>query len=161
MKQGKPPAWLIPISLLIAFVLDNVEIPEGIAAFRPEFLMLTVLLWTLLMPRSLGLITAWVVGLFMDVYYGTPMGQHALAYVLCAFFVIQFNEWLRNLQPVQQAILLLPVFILYEFTLFWIDGVSGQSTDWLWRWAPALTTPLMWPLATTLLDRVSSPSREE
>lgn len=161
MSQGRSPLWLVPVSLLLAFILDHVELPAVLAPWRPEFLLLTVLFWGIAIPRSFGLLIGWTTGLVIDVYTGTPLGQHALAYVLCVAVILGLNEWLRSMTPVQQAVLLLPVFLLYEFTMFWIDGITGQSADWLWRWAPALTTTMMWPLIAGLLERAGDPRSED
>ena len=51
--------------------------------------------------------------------------------------------------------LLLPVFILYEFALFWIDGVTGAEVNQWWRWLPVATTVLVWPLWASLLERIA------
>lgn len=161
MSQARTSLWLVPASLLIAFVLDSVEIPDSLAPYRPEFLLIVILFWQIEFPRSLGLLVGWLVGLTIDVYANTPLGQHALAFVLCGAVVIGLNEWLRSMTPVQQAVLMWPVFILFEFTLFWIDGITGQSPDWLWRWAPAFTTPLIWPLAVALLTGAGRVRSEE
>lgn len=161
MSPKAAAIWLIPLSLVAAFILDNLEIPEALAPYRPEFTVAVVLYWTLQTARAFGLLIPWLAGIIQDVHYATPLGQHALAIALCAFLILQFNDWLRNLTGVQQAILMFPIFFLYELTLFCIDGISGQSTDWLWRWAPALTTPLVWPFISSLLVQAATPSREE
>ena len=52
-----------------------------------------------------------------------------------------------SLYPVwQEAVALTPVWLLYVFLMFWIDGATGHRADpWL-LWLPLLTTGLSWPL---------------
>jgi rod shape-determining protein MreD len=55
----------------------------------------------------------------------------------------------------QQSVLLLPVFVLYEFVLFWIDGVAGAEVNQWWRWLPVLTTTVIWPFWASILERIA------
>ena len=42
---------------------------------------------------------------------------------------------------------------LYEFILFWIDGVAGRTVPVIERWAPPLTGTLVWLVLLAFLDR--------
>jgi rod shape-determining protein MreD len=99
----------------------------------------------MMLPRRIGLFSCWLLGLLLDVLYGTPLGQHGLALVIGAFLIMRFSEYIRAYRLWQQGLLLLPIFLVYEFLLFWIDGLSGHVAEPLWRWAPAFTSALCWP----------------
>lgn len=148
---------LIAASIALSLVLMLVPLPAWAAAARPAFYPATVLFWALMQPGRFGVIAAWVCGLLMDVVYGTPLGQHALALAVCAFVVFKLKSLLWDFPGLQQAVLLLPLFLVYEFILFWIDGVNGRSVEPLWRWLPALTTAAVWPFWTTILERMTGP----
>jgi rod shape-determining protein MreD len=146
---------LIVGSLALALVLMLVPLPSWAAMARPAFYLATVLFWALTQPRRFGVVAAWVCGLLLDVIYATPLGQHALALAICAFVVFKLKDLLRDFPVLQQSFVLLPLFLLYGFILFWIDGVNGRNVDPLWRWLPALTTAAIWPFWTAFLERMT------
>lgn len=156
MIRGKPVNPLLIIgSLGLALVLMLIPLPDWLAIARPAFYPATVLFWTAAQPARFGVFAAWTCGLLLDVVYGTPLGQHALALAVCAFGLHRIADLFRNFPAVQQALVLLPLMLVYEFILFWIDGVSGRSVDPLWRWLPALTTAAIWPLWAVLMERAT------
>lgn len=156
MTPNSPVSPLLIVgSLALALVLMLIPLPPWAAMARPAFYPATVAFWALTQPRRFGVISAWVCGLLMDVVYATPLGQHALALAICAFAVFKLKELLWEFPVVQQSFVLLPVFLVYEFILFWIDGVSGRSVEPLWRWLPALTTAVIWPFWAVLLERTT------
>lgn len=153
--NGPVNPLLIAGSLALALVLMLVPLPAWAAMARPAFYPATVLFWALTQPRRFGVIAAWACGLLMDVVYTTPLGQHALALAVCAFAVFKLKDLLRDFPILQQSFVLLPLFLLYEFILFWIDGVNGRNVDPLWRWLPAFTTAAIWPFWTVFLERAT------
>lgn len=140
-------------SLMLAYTLGLVPLPAWAAMWCPAFFPATVLFWALHQPQRFGVIAAWCCGLFLDATYATPLGQHGLALALAVFLVFKMRELLWALPPLQQAAGILPALLLYEFVLFWVDGVNGRPVDPLWRWLPALTTAAAWPLWSGLLER--------
>ncbi|MET0987364.1 MAG: rod shape-determining protein MreD, partial [Steroidobacteraceae bacterium] len=55
------------ITVILGVVLAVVQLPAPIAPFRPDFLLLFVIYWSLSAPRISGLLFAWFCGLLMDV----------------------------------------------------------------------------------------------
>lgn len=147
--------WLLAASLVLAAALSMVVLPDWIAFARPALVPMVVCYWLLDTNRPIGLFSSWCIGLILDVMYGSAMGQHALALVLCAFILIKFGEFIRSYRIWQQALLFVPIFIVYEFTLFWMDSLTGRSAEPLWRWAPVVSSTLLWPLLSFLLRRAS------
>lgn len=155
IPNGPVNPLLIAGSLALALVLMLVPLPAWAAIARPAFYPATVLFWALVQPARFGVFAAWVCGLLMDVVYGTPLGQHALALAVLTFAAFKLKDLFRDAPALQQSVLLLPLLLVYEFILFWIDGVGGRSVDPLWRWLPALTTATVWPLWVVLLERAT------
>lgn len=147
--------WLLAVSLLLAAALSLMILPDWIGFARPALVLMVVCYWALMPTRQFGLIAAWCVGLLLDVLYGTALGQHALALLLCTFIVLRLGEFIRSYRVWQQALLLMPIFVFYEFLLFWLDGLSGRNAEPLWRWAPVASSTLLWPALSMLLWRAS------
>lgn len=56
--------WLAPaFSLLFALGLAVVPLPASIVAFRPDWVALILIYWSLIAPRRYGLLTAFWMGL--------------------------------------------------------------------------------------------------
>lgn len=147
--------WLLAASLLLAAALSVVVLPDWLALARPALVLMVVSYWALAPDRPMGLLGSWCIGLMLDVMNGTALGQHALALVLCVFILIKFSEFIRSYRIWQQALLFLPIFLIYEFTLFWMDNLTGRSAEPLWRWAPVVSSTLLWPPLSFLLQRAS------
>lgn len=148
----RAPRLLIAATLACALVLQLIELPYALAALRPMFVPLVLVYWVMVVPQPTGLATAWITGLLLDVLLGSVLGQHALGLTVLVFITLQLRGIL-SLYPIwQEALALTPIFAVYAFLMFWIDGATGHGADpWL-RWLPLLTTAACWPFAFGLLN---------
>jgi rod shape-determining protein MreD len=151
--EGRERSVLVSaISLALMLALAVVPLSKLIAPFRPDWVAVVLLYWSLMAPRRFSLLTAFWMGLALDTLTGALLGQHALALLVIVYVAERFHLRLRVF-PVSQ--LLLTVLILlgfYEFMLFWIDGVAGRTVPLIQRWAPPLTGTLAWLVLLALLD---------
>lgn len=148
-------ALMMIATLAAALVLTLIPLPPAIAGARPAFYTMTVLFWVANQPYRFGLLAAWLAGLMIDVIYGTPLAEHGLAMAVAAYGMIKIREWLWGLPLIQQTILLAPVLLVYEFVLFWIDGVAGLDVNPWYRWLPVISSTLLWPVWAYLLERIA------
>ena len=133
--------------------------PEPIDAARPDLLLLLVIYWSLSAPRIAGLLFAWFCGLAIDVLKGIILGQHALAFLVVAYFTHKFQLRMRIFPIWHQTLTVFMLLALYEFIVFWIDGIIGPAiTSWT-RWLPVLTSALLWPILVAVLDTWNRRSR--
>lgn len=144
------------LSLLLALVLTATPFPESLAPYRPAFVLAVTGYWLLMLPRYYGLLVAWAMGLALDALGPGLLGQHALAMTVSCYVLLRLSRSMAMAPMFGQIFLWLPVVGLYEFVLFWMDGVSGRSADPWYRWLPVITTPLLWPLLNLLFAALSS-----
>lgn len=139
-------------SLLLALLLQLIKLPDFLTAARPMWLPLVLAYWALTEPRVSALLGAFIMGLFSDVLFGAVLGQHALGLVLVVYLVTRLRS-IFALFPLWQATLaLIPTWLVFAFTLFWIDGATGhQANIWL-RWLPVISTTLFWPLIYSVME---------
>jgi rod shape-determining protein MreD len=158
MDERRSPRLMLYAVALAALVLSAVPLPHVLDLLRPDFLLLTVVWFALMMPRAGGLAFAWTAGLALDAFHGIMLGESALAFVVVAFIVHRFHLRMRMYHLSQQSLVVFGLLFLYQFLLFWIDGVAGHPvTAWV-RWLPVLTGALFWPVMTGLMGRVVSRS---
>lgn len=138
---------------LIALVLTLLPLPSWLAIIRPEFLVLTVLYWSIQAPSSGGIGLGWLAGLVLDAFQGPVLGEHALAMALVAYLGVHEHQKIRTKPLLQQSLVVFAVLVLYEFVLFAVDGWSGHPLVTPLRWVPAATGALIWPAVATVLSR--------
>ena len=105
----------------------------------------------MILPHRVGVTTAWCLGLTLDIMHGRVFGQHALGLCFVGFLSFLLHLRLRVFPMWQQ---MLTVFILtgmYLLITKIIQGLTGNLSDQLWYWAPAVTSALVWPLLLWVL----------
>ena len=148
--RGRERSVLVSaVSLALMLALAVVPLPGLIGPFRPDWVAVVLLYWSLMAPRRFSLLTAFWMGIALDTLTGALLGQHALALLVIVYIAERFHLRLRVF-PVSQ--IALTVLILYEFILFWIDGVADRTVPLIERWAPPLTGTLAWLVLLALLD---------
>jgi len=152
-----PRLMLLSVTL-VALVLSAVPLPHVLDLLRPDFVLLTIIWFALMLPRAGGLAAAWLAGLALDAFHGVVLGENALAFVVVAFLVHRFHLRMRMYPLSQQALVVLVLLLLYQFLLFWIDGVTGHPANAWFRWLPVLTGALLWPVLTGFLGRIMTRS---
>ena len=79
--MGHPQSgWLMPmVTVVVALTLAVLPLPAMIESFRPDWVPIILIYWSLVAPQRFGLITAFLLGLVLDTLSGALLGQHALA----------------------------------------------------------------------------------
>lgn len=155
MHESRGGFGRVLATALLALVLTVLPLPEPANWLRPDWLLLTVIYWSLVTPRIAGLAFAWICGLVIDVATGTVLGQHALAFLLVGFLTHRLQLRMRIFPVWQQAFTVLILLLLYQFLLFWIDGITGQPITTWRRWMPAIVGAMLWPVIVALIDTLN------
>lgn len=145
--------WFLPaLSLLLMLFLALVPLPRVISPFRPDWVAVVLLYWSLTAPRRFSLLTAFWMGVVLDTLSGSLLGQHALALLVIVYLAEHFHLRIRVFPLSQLALTVFALLGLYEFILFWIDGVAGRTVPLSERWGPPLTGTLVWLALLAVLD---------
>ena len=118
--------WASTLSLVATLALVAVPLPDSVAPLRPDWVAVVLLYWSLMAPRHFSLLTAFWMGLALDTLSGSLLGQNALALLVVVYLAEKFYLRLRVFPLSQLAITVFLLLGLYEFILFWIDGVAGH-----------------------------------
>jgi rod shape-determining protein MreD len=145
--------WVSMLSLVATLALASVPLPDAVAPLRPDWVAVVLLYWSLMAPRHFSLLTAFWMGIALDTLTGALLGQNALALLVIVYLAERFHLRLRVFPPSQLALTVLLLLGLYEFVLFWIDGMAGREVPLIERWLPPLTGTLVWIGLYMLLDR--------
>ena len=145
--------WASTLSLVLTLALVAVPLPDSVAPLRPDWVAVVLLYWSLMAPRHFSLLTAFWMGIALDTLSGALLGQNALALLVVVYLAEKFHLRLRVFPLSQLAITVFLLLGLYEFILFWIDGMAGRSVPLVERWVPPLTGTLVWVAMYMLFDR--------
>lgn len=149
-NPGLPP-FLVVVSLLLALSLSIMPIPGILGYARPEWVLLTLVYWTMAFPGRVGILTAFGAGLLLDVLQHQVLGQNALGFALISFVVLQIYPQLRVFPVWQQSMVIAFLVALYLLVQLWILGTTGFPPATVWYWTPILTSAIAWPVVYHLL----------
>jgi rod shape-determining protein MreD len=145
MSRAGRRHWIVPaISMVLALALSVVPLPANLSAFRPDWVAVALLYWCLIEPRRYGLFGAFWVGLLLDTLSGSVLGQHSLALLVIVYLSQRFYVRIRTFPGFQVAIFAVALLGLYEFILFWTDGIAGHELSLTQRLGPVLAGGLVW-----------------
>jgi rod shape-determining protein MreD len=145
--------WFLPtLSLVLTLALSLVPLPHAISSFRPDWVAVVLLYWSLTSPRRFSLLTAFWMGIVLDTLSGSLLGQHSLALLVIVYVAERLHLRIRVFPISQLGLVVLGLLGLYEFILFWIDGVAGRTVPLSERWGPPLAGTLVWLALLAVFD---------
>jgi len=142
------------VTIIVALMLALVPLPDWAESFRPDWVVLTLIYWAMMLPRTWSVGSAWVVGLLLDVAQGTILGQHALALCFIVFVTVRFHLLMRVFPMSQLTATVFALLALYQFILFWINGVADINVDTVNYWGPVITGTIIWPPMSMFLSGI-------
>ena len=142
----------IIVTIVVALILMIVPLPDWAASFRPDWIALTLIYWAMMLPRTWSIGSAWIIGLVLDVAQGTILGQHALALCFIVFVTVRFHLLMRVFPISQLTATVFALLALYQFILFWINGVAGIPSPAVSYWGPVITGAIVWPFLSMILN---------
>lgn len=154
MSRGRGNRLPAVVTIVVALMLMVLPLPDQIRPFRPDWLTLTLVYWAMMMPRTWSVGSAWIIGLLIDVGQGTILGQHALALTFVVFITVKFHLLMRVFPMQQLTLTVFALLALYQFILFWINGVAGVTVDPVYYWGPVISGTILWPAVTYVLSGV-------
>ena len=142
------------VTLVVGLMLTIMPLPDWLAAFRPDWLALLSIYWAMQLPRTWSVGSAWIIGIILDVSYGTLLGQHALALCVVVFITVRFHLLMRVFPLSQLTATVFALLALYQFLLFWVNGVASVSSPLMNYWGPVVAGTLIWPFLYLFLSGI-------
>lgn len=139
------------ITLVGAFMLAMMPLPEWAVRFRPDWVTLALIYWSMALPSRIGVTAAWFAGLMLDVTHGAILGQHAIGLVLVTYIVLLQHQRLRVASLLQQALVILLLLLLKQSLVLWVDGIVDRTPDVWMYFVPAIIGALIWPWVFIIL----------
>ena len=153
-RAGRAGRLPVILTIIVSLMLMVMPLPDWAMPFRPDWVALTLIYWAMMLPRTWSVGTAWIIGIVLDVAQGTILGQHALALCFIVFITVRFHLLIRVFPMQQLTATVFAILALYQFVLFWINGVAGVAAPPVNYWGPVISGTLFWPVVSLLLSGV-------
>lgn len=146
-------------SIVIAFVLTILPLPEWAIPWRPYWVALVMIYWSLSFPAQIGVLAGWVVGLLLDVLLGNLLGLHALGLSIITYITLLMHRRARLWPLWQQAAIITAILLNDRVIALWIRGLLGQSVGGWEFWVSPLVGGLLWPWVWSVLNALQTRRR--
>ena len=154
IQYERTPGWgYILVTMLVAVLLTVIPVPDSIQHYWPDWITLVVFYWVLVLPAYLGVMFGWMNGLIEDIVTFSLLGQHALGKALVGTMAAIFYKKFRLFNFLEKIFL---IFILQSINIgisAWTNHLAFDAPIDRILWQPALTTALIWPLVSFLMDQ--------
>jgi rod shape-determining protein MreD len=142
---------VIHLSLVVALILMILPLPDWAQMYRPNWMALMLIYWSMALPKRVGLWFAFFSGIVLDTSLGTLLGQHTLALVIVVYFNLLFYQRIRVLALAQQAIYVFALLLINQVVIAWVEGIMGRPTPLLAYFGAPLIGMLIWPWVFVIL----------
>ena len=144
-------AGFIALSLIAALMLNLLPWSGAWLWGKPDFVALVVLYWCIEQPRKVGFVSAWMMGLFMDVADGTLLGQHALAYSILAYAGIVLHRRVRMFSGTPLVLHVVLLLLMNDLIVLCVRLVAGADFPGLQYFIGSFIAAALWlPLGALL-----------
>ena len=142
---------VIPLSLIVGLVLMMLPMPEWTQIYRPDWIALMLIYWSMALPNRVGLMYAFITGLFVDVSQGTLLAQHSLALVIILFINFNFHQRIRVMPLGRQSLYVGFLLFINQFSVLWVEGMRGTPPPVMAYFAAPLVGMAIWPWVFIIL----------
>jgi len=143
--------WIIVLTIFIGLLLDILPLPHWALWIKPQWTLLIIMYWAMALSYLVGVGSAFVSGLLLDLLSGTLLGEHALAMVIVVYLVIKFHQRIRVLSFFQQMLCVLVLVLIYQAILFVTQHFVADKPLPLVYWSSSLISAILWPWLFALL----------
>jgi len=137
-------AGFIALSLIAALLLNLLPWSGAGLWIKPDFVALVLLYWCVEQPRKVGFVSAWVMGLIMDVADGTLFGQHALAYSILAYAGIVLHRRVRMFSGTPQVLHVVLLLLMNDLIVLAIRLMAGADFPGLQYFIGSFVAAALW-----------------
>ncbi len=142
--------WSSLLGALLLNMLQNMGL-WGRAAWVPDLVAIVLVFWTVHQPLRVGVGTAFVFGLCMDVHQAALLGQHAMSYTVLTYLAIMIHRRLLWFSVPTQALQVLPLFAVAHVIELVLRLLGGGSFPGVWIFLAPVLEAALWPVVSVAL----------
>ncbi len=151
MSSKRGGGSIILATFLVGYMLSQLPLPQFAEWFRPEWVAMILIYWVMALPERVGLGTAALVGLGLDLIKGSPMGLNVLSLLIITYLTLLLYKRLRMFPLIQQAVIVMMLVGINQLIFNWVHNLMGTRSDSLIFLLPALMSAILWPWLFVIL----------
>lgn len=151
MNESASGYWVIALTLLCAAVLAVFPLDRSLVWWRPEWVLLVLVYWTIALPHRIGMLTALLAGFLADVLEGVAIGQNMLSFTIIVVLARLMYQRVRVFSPLQQAWVVFVLVGVHQLIGQWLQSLQGMGALGFVFLLPALSSACFWPLVMPVL----------
>ena len=152
--QAANGRFIVWVTLFIGVISQIMPLPSVVDAWRPDWLLMIVLYWSIALPHRYNILTAWMLGLVLDILLGATLGVRSLAMSLVIYVAILHCQRLRNFPKWQQSLVIMLLICMYHLVIYWVEFVMQEAVFDTDLFLPAISGLVIWPWIFWILRRV-------
>ncbi|MGI2170298.1 rod shape-determining protein MreD [Shewanella sp. MF05960] len=142
IASGRLVVWL---TLFIGMMFQIMPLPSMVENWRPDWLLMVMVYWAMALPHRYSILTAWILGVMLDVLLGATLGIRSLALSLVIYIVVLICQRLRNYPRWQQSLVIASLICIYHALIFWVQFVVVGATPFDFNmFLPAVSSLFIW-----------------
>jgi rod shape-determining protein MreD len=145
--------WLI---LILSSLLSIIPLPEYLSFLRVPWIALSLIFFTIMTPSIIGLFSAFLIGLILDILQGGILGESSLALSFITYITYRFRLQIRVFPIWQMMLTILILLTINEMMHLWIEGMTGKIVISQSRLLSILLGSLIWPFFMGLMQNLQS-----
>ena len=160
-EQSQGGSLIIFATFLVGLVLSQIPLPGIMIWARPESVALVLIYWVMVLPHRVGLGSAFMMGVLLDLIRGSVMGLNALSLLIITYLVLLLYKRIRMFPLWQQSMMIMVLVGINQLLFFWMQGITGTSATGLIFLLPSLISAILWPWVYVILHGVRRTFRIE
>ncbi|GBL32117.1 hypothetical protein EMGBS12_04270 [Methylophilaceae bacterium] len=132
------------ISLIIAAMINLIQIKIFNIDLKPDFILLTLIFWFFKNPNTVSISTFWLVGLIDDIFMGDLLGQHALTYASCYFIAQYFISKIMLNNKYQKLLYIFLIFLSAQMIILIINLTHDLHYPGFSYFLQSITAVFIW-----------------
>lgn len=145
---------IIAATLAIAILFSVIPLPDWARWARPEWVAMVLIYWVIALPHRVGIGSAFLTGLILDVVEGSSLGENAFALAIVAYLALSLYQRMRMYAFWQQSGIVFVLIGLNQLLCHWVQTLTTKVVPTLLFLLPALVSALLWPTAMLLLRKI-------
>lgn len=142
-------------SVIIGLTLELASLSSYLEPFRPQFLLMITLYWLQTTKQQFSIVSAWLIGLLLDITLFYPLGLNALTFAITAYITKRHRKWLIRLSLTEISMAFAGFYTLQIFMSLIINNMTGQSIAFnFWILGSIITSVITYPLVFALLSEL-------
>lgn len=145
---------IIAATLAIAILFSVIPLPDWARWARPEWVAMVLIYWVIALPHRVGIGSAFLTGLILDVVEGSSLGENAFALAIVAYLALSLYQRMRMYAFWQQSGIVFVLIGLNQLLCHWVQTLTTKVMPTLLFLLPAFVSALLWPTVMLLLRKI-------